>query len=304
MQDWPVHIKNFLQSINKALWSFTTVFTGVLIFLNYYYGIHDWINGHSFYPSFFYRYCLSAIAFLSPYFFLLILKRKQLLYNKKILLLLFIAPSIFSLKMVFIINLSVSDNPFWNNYWNHVLYWPALLIITASLLLFIREKWYKNSPFWGMSCKSFQWKPYFLLLFLMVPLIVWASTQHDFLQLYPRLKMVSGTSEGIKFNLWHQLLFELSYGIDFVTIELFFRGFLVLAFVKWFGKDAIIPMACFYATVHFGKPLGECIGSYFGGMILGILVYKTQSLWGSLFIHLGVAWMMELGGYLGNIFSG
>ncbi|MBK8951734.1 MAG: hypothetical protein IPM85_04820 [Chitinophagaceae bacterium] len=67
---------------------------------------------------------------------------------------------------------------------------------------------------------------------------------------------------------WKKIVYELSYGSDFFTIELFFRGFLVLAFAKWAGKDAILPMACFYCTIHFGKPMAECISSFFGGLIL------------------------------------
>jgi membrane protease YdiL (CAAX protease family) len=102
-------------------------------------------------------------------------------------------------------------------------------------------------------------------------------------------------------NKWlYHLLYELSYGSDFVSVELFFRGFLILAFIKVAGKDAILPMACFYCTIHFGKPLGECISSYFGGMILGIVVYNTRSIIGGLIVHLGIAWLMEIGGYIGN----
>jgi membrane protease YdiL (CAAX protease family) len=98
---------------------------------------------------------------------------------------------------------------------------------------------------------------------------------------------------------WHKLLFELSYGIDFVTIELFFRGFLVLAFVRHAGEEAILPMAVFYCSIHFGKPLAECISSFFGGIILGVVVYKTGSITGGLVVHLGIAWLMEIGGYVG-----
>ena len=97
---------------------------------------------------------------------------------------------------------------------------------------------------------------------------------------------------------WHKLLFELSYGTDFITIEFFFRGFLVLAFVKWAGKEAILPMACFYCSIHFGKPIGECISSYFGGLLLGIVVYNTRSVFGGLMVHLGIAWMMEVAGWV------
>ena len=97
--------------------------------------------------------------------------------------------------------------------------------------------------------------------------------------------------------------FELSYGSDFVGIEFFFRGFLVLAFIRWAGKEAVLPMACFYCTIHFGKPLGECISSYFGGLLLGVVIANTRSVWGGLMVHLGIAWMMELGGYIGESLS-
>jgi hypothetical protein len=36
-------------------------------------------------------------------------------------------------------------------------------------------------------------------------------------------------------------------------------------------------------------------------MLLGIVVYKTGSIAGGLVVHLGIAWMMEIGGYLGNV---
>ena len=137
------------------------------------------------------------------------------------------------------------------------------------------------------------------MLLFMVPLITAASTQPDFLAMYPKMGSVRFLNEGSG-NGWHQLLYELSYGTDFIGIELFFRGFLVLAFAKWVGKDAILPMAVFYCTIHFGKPLGECISSFFGGMILGVLTYHTRSIIGGLIVHLGIAWLMELGGYIGR----
>ena len=93
----------------------------------------------------------------------------------------------------------------------------------------------------------------------------------------------------------------MSYGIDFLTVELFFRGFLVLAFVKYAGKNAILPMACFYCAIHFGKPMAECISSYFGGILLGIIAYNTRSIMGGLMVHVGIAWLREVGGYLGNV---
>ena len=77
----------------------------------------------------------------------------------------------------------------------------------------------------------------------------------------------------------------------------------VIGFIKWVGKDAILPMACFYCTIHFGKPMGECISSYFGGLLLGIVACNTRSIYGGLMVHLGIAWLMEIGGYIGNLLS-
>ena len=86
-----------------------------------------------------------------------------------------------------------------------------------------------------------------------------------------------------------------------MTIELFFRGFLIFAFVRYVGAAAILPMATFYCSIHFGKPMFECVSSFFGGLILGVIAYRTQSIVGGLAVHLGVAWMMEIGGYFGNL---
>jgi hypothetical protein len=93
--------------------------------------------------------------------------------------------------------------------------------------------------------------------------------------------------------------YELSYGLDFLSIELFFRGLLVIGLVRYAGEKAILPMAAFYCTIHFGKPLGECITSFAGGLVLGVLAYRTRSVLGGLIVHLGLAWMMELGGWVG-----
>ena len=173
-----------------------------------------------------------------------------------------------------------------------------LLLIVATILFLLWRYFDKGQPFYGLTKKNITWRPYLLMLLIMLPLVAAASTQADFLAVYPKLKTVTSVYDENGLSFWQKLLFELSYGSDFVGIELFFRGFLILAFIKWAGKDAILPMACFYCTIHFGKPLGECISSYFGGIILGVVVYHTRSIYGGLIVHLGIAWLMELGGHL------
>jgi hypothetical protein len=172
------------------------------------------------------------------------------------------------------------------------------LVVVTALLLVIWKRYNPEQPFYGTATKAFDARPYFLLLFLMLPLLLVAATQPDFLAIYPKLKNIAFLEDG---TWWHKLLYELSYGSDFFTIELFFRGFLILAFARWVGHKAVLPMALFYCTIHFGKPLGECISSYFGGLILGAITLHTRAIWGGLIVHLGIAWLMELFGYLGHL---
>jgi hypothetical protein len=294
------YITDYLRSLNIGVFIACTLFTAMMIYLNFHYGIDNRIdNLNSIAASFYYRYLIILIAFALPYVFYLI-KGKNYFKSLLIFALIILSPAIFSWKMAMSTQLHLSNNHLWDYYWNQITYWPIRLLV-MSFILFIIWKWfYAKQSFFGLTIKNFTWKPYLIMLLIMVPLIAAASTQPDFLSMYPKLRDVDSVLYNVKNKWFYHLLHELSYGSDFISVELFFRGFLILAFIKVVGKDAILPMACFYCTIHFGKPLGECISSYFGGIILGIVVYNTRSIIGGLMVHLGIAWLMELGGYIGN----
>jgi membrane protease YdiL (CAAX protease family) len=297
------YIRRYFAETDKRVLVSVSVFTAVLVFINYYFGLDGLIRKNNSFPiKLVYWYAVFLIAFAIPYLLTSFFKSNGYAGKRTFLILLLIAPFIFALKISLDISYNFLDNPNWNNYWNHIIYWPLLLLIVAAILFLLWKKYDNNQPFYGLTKKNISWKPYLLMLLIMLPLIAIASTQADFLAVYPKLKAVAGVYNEDGISWWHKLLFELSYGSDFIGIELFFRGFLVLAFIKWAGKDAILPMACFYCAIHFGKPLGECISSYFGGIILGVVVYHTRSIYGGLMVHLGIAWLMEAGGYIGNTF--
>jgi membrane protease YdiL (CAAX protease family) len=88
--------------------------------------------------------------------------------------------------------------------------------------------------------------------------------------------------------------------MDFITIEFFFRGFLIIGMIKACGKNCIVPAACFYCCIHLGKPMGEAISSFAGGLLLGIISANTKSIRGGLMVHIGIAWMMELAGFIAH----
>ena len=295
------YITDYFKSLNSKVFATCSLLTGLMIYLNFYYEIDimidefDWVS-----VRFLIRYLVFWIAFALPYFFYFLFEGKKYFKSPLILLLIFLSPAIFSWKMVMNTDFHLSNNHYWDYYWNQVIYWPIRLIVLSVILLIIWKIYYSKESFFGLTVKNFNWKPYLIMLLIMVPLVAAASTQPDFLSMYPKLKDVDTALQGVQNKWFYHLLYELSYGSDFISVELFFRGFLILAFIKVAGKDAILPMACFYCTIHFGKPLGECISSYFGGLILGIVVYNTRSIIGGLMVHLGIAWLMELGGYIGN----
>ena len=294
------YITEYTRGLNSKVFAACSLLIALMIYLNFHYGIDEKIDSqNSIAASFFYRYIIFLIAFALPYFFY-VFQRKNYFKSRLIFLLILLSPGIFSLKMVMGTQLHLSHNLLWDYYWNQVIYWPLRLIAVSFILFILWKLFYKGESFFGLTVKNFEWKPYLIMLLIMVPLIAAASTQADFLAMYPKLKDVDSLLYNVKNKWFYHLLHELAYGSDFISVELFFRGFLILAFIKVAGKDAILPMACFYCTIHFGKPLGECISSFFGGIILGVVVYNTKSIVGGLVVHLGIAWLMELGGYIGN----
>lgn len=293
------YVKDYFLNIDKRIFFLSTVFLALAIFVNYYFKLEKEIIRWPFWQKFSAWFLIFFVSFLFPYVLSFLFKRK-IIADRKFFLLLVLAPAIFAWKISSAVHFDFSDVGIENRYWNQIAYWPFKLLIVGGCLWFIWKLFEKQQPFYGFSTNNFQLRPYWFMLLLMVPLVAAASTQKDFLAVYPKLKNIQFYLEHNN-NWWHKLLFELSYGTDFFSIELFFRGFLILGFMKWAGKEAILPMAVFYCTIHFGKPLGECISSYFGGLILGAITYNTQTIFGGLIVHLGIAWMMELGGYFGKM---
>lgn len=158
--------------------------------------------------------------------------------------------------------------------------------------LFIGKLKFKG---FGLCNFKIEYKTYLGFLLVMVPLLVFASTQADFLKTYPKLKQIAVSYEKYVQQL---LIYEPVYLLNFVMLEWFFRGYMVLFFKKYLNTKAIILVAMVYCSFHFGKPLLECISSFFGGYILGYIIYNTKSIWGGVIVHMGIAFLMDLFAFL------
>ncbi len=178
-------------------------------------------------------------------------------------------------------------------------------LIPLLVVYYLLERHDQPKHWYGMSFQRFDVQPYFFMLLLMSVIIGISSFAPDIQDHYPRFQK-AGIEAFTTESGWPRWLvvtvYELCYGTDFLTVELFFRGYLIFAFTRILGPYVVLPMAATYCFFHFGKPLGESIGSIFGGCILGIIALYSRNIWGGIMIHLGVAWLMELFGWLQSKF--
>ncbi len=169
-----------------------------------------------------------------------------------------------------------------------VYFFPAVMYWLAT-----RRRY--NERLYGFS-SSFAWKPYAILLLLVTPAVVVASAGDAFLVTYPRYKpWLSGAEAYWAVPVWlTQGFYQVTYMLQFVTLEFFFRGFVVLALARTAGIGGVYAMTTLYCIIHFGKPMMECVSSIFGGYILGVITYHTRSIYGGIVVHIGIAALMEI----------
>jgi hypothetical protein len=181
-------------------------------------------------------------------------------------------------------------------YWAYKVIVNAMSFLTVMLPLFLFYRFYDRDAnnFYGLNQKKFDTRPYFIMMAIMLPLILLVSYNPAFVRQYPMYK-TTAAHVYLGIDEWVTVAaYELAYGLDFLTVELFFRGFLVIGMVNLLGRGSVISMAILYCVLHFGKPAGEAVSSIFGGYILGVIAYETKSVWGGIIVHMGIAWMMEL----------
>lgn len=309
------YLKDYYNEQNKAHFLLVMLFTGMAIGLNYQYSIEDvLIDSHYGTARHFYYYFLLYAAATIPVYLSYIYdkeSRSGFLVNPRFWGRLALALGIFSFYCYFYhyrdwINERVQDT-FFRAYLKACadqIVQSSIMFILVLSFWFWRDK--SSQPLYGFKLKDVNIKPYLWLLAGMVPLVIAAGFFSQFTDYYPTARKILYYAEELKPFPFYLITYELCYGSEFFHIEFFFRGFMILAFVKYAGSKAILPAAVFYCFVHFGKPPGECISSFFGGVILGVLAFRSKSVLAGVIIHVGIAWLMELvagGWYYFNEYS-
>ena len=296
-------IRDFIkEEFNIWIYSYTVIFLAIAIILNYTYNFENaYIDSFYGKPMGMFIYIpFYGFAYFSILIPLLIIKKRT--YKLK-------QPE-FWVKIITILVIFSVTIGFYQYYGyiaeykkNYKEYFYLILVISNLkriipflIVFYILKRIYDKdmNHLYGFRYKGINYRPFFVLLAMVMPLIIWASFFKSFQHSYPQFKFwYFGNIFGL--NTFEKIsIFEVAYGLDFVSIELLFRGALIVGMIKVLGKDAILPMVAMYVFIHFGKPPGECISSFFGGFILGVHSYYRKNIFAGIIIHLGIAYLMEI----------
>ena len=305
------YIKVYYQ--NEFKWGygiFILLFAGLLLYLNYYnpgtnqiHRYERWKDSTFFYHLLLYSITIAIALFAQRFFY----KKESLSFLKdyRFWLVILFGIMLWSLRgglIYYYTKYIIADAP--RNTIEtegtfrliYIVLKTGLALIPMLLFWWLVDR--KNQPLYGMRKGQLNLKPYLILLGLLIPVIVIAAQNPGFLKTYPRAQLIKSLE---LFNPDHRgyfLTYESIYILDFYVIELFFRGFMILALMKYAGPKIILPTAIFYCCLHFGKPFGEALSSLFGGTVLGIITYYSRSIWGGIIIHMGIAATMEVSAWV------
>jgi membrane protease YdiL (CAAX protease family) len=73
--------------------------------------------------------------------------------------------------------------------------------------------------------------------------------------------------------------------LDLIGWEFLFRGWILFAYARQFGAEALWLQAVPFALMHNGKPEVETLSTIFGGFAFGWVAYRTKSFLYPFLIH-------------------
>lgn len=173
-----------------------------------------------------------------------------------------------------------------------LLYWASLTVFFYFILpaFIIKVVFKERLRDYGLKRKEVlsYFSIYALLFACIFPVVLLVSFSKQFQTAYPFYSPKDTSDLFPYFVVW-----EIFYVLQFFALEFFFRGFMVHGLKQKMGIYSVAAMVVPYCMIHFTKPLPECIGSIFAGLILGILSFRTGSVWLGALIHIAVALSMD-----------
>ena len=127
----------------------------------------------------------------------------------------------------------------------------------------------------------------FVFLIVMIILIWFFSATPAFTEKYPHLLSTR--------NSWETFyIYELGMLIYMVSWEFIWRGFMLFGLKQKFGYYSVLIQMIPFVILHNGKPVAETFGAIAGGIALGILAFRTNSIFYCVITHAGVMFTIDL----------
>lgn len=157
------------------------------------------------------------------------------------------------------------------NWLNYLFYYLSLPVL--SIVFILR----KNPLDYGLRLGNVKLWAFHAAIACMVSLVlvVLSTRFSSFGEFYTDKEM----------GFWHLLATRSAL---LLSLEFFYRGFLLFGLKKKFGGGAVIVQMIPYAILHIGKPEIEAVGCIVSGIYFGYVVYRTNSIWPAFLIHLFV----------------
>lgn len=178
-----------------------------------------------------------------------------------------------------------------NVYLYEYLYWFigdffCLFILSILIIKFILKE---NLKDYGLISGDIKVGLVFSSIFflIMLPAIWFFSAAPEFSEKYPHL-LSARYSWGTFF------IYESGMILYMVSWEFIWRGFMLFGLRNKFGYYSVLIQMIPFVILHNGKPVPETFGAIAGGIALGVLALRTNSVFYCILSHMGIMFTIDL----------
>ncbi|HMB02019.1 MAG TPA: hypothetical protein VKS21_13625, partial [Spirochaetota bacterium] len=225
----------FRQSFSPSFYIALALFTALILVINFSFNLENGIIDRRYYGTFLhfvFFFILNAFVYLvSVLFYTFFNKTGYLLQKKEFILKVLCFLVLITLKRSFYWHKTMIPARLCYQQWLVQImqnaYGLVVVLLPLFLFYFFCEK--NNKNFYGFNNKNFDFKPYFIILLTVAPVIAIASWSPSFTSYYPILKASENTSASLCLQVPEIVtaaFYEFFYLLDFLNTEILFRGFL------------------------------------------------------------------------------
>lgn len=171
------------------------------------------------------------------------------------------------------------------------LYWfvsdfVTLFILSILIIKFIIKEDLKD---YGLQLGDYKAGLIFSAIFLgvMILMIWFTSATSDFAVKYPHLQTARNNWSG--FYIYEAGMLMYMFGWEFI-----WRGFMLFGLKEKFGYYTVLIQMIPFVILHNGKPAPETFGAIAGGIALGMLAFRTKSIYYCVLTHMGVMFSIDM----------